>query len=167
MIPNFMRFWKDWARLLKLDETIKEKITYEIARINKLFDKTKPLLDLCKIKEPDYIEASAAALFLHSLYNGIESIVLLIFKNSGESVPNDVQWHKTLFEKAFEQNDKRTRIFANDYKEQLEEYLSFRHFIRHSYGSEIEWNRLKPLIDYSEELWEKVKKDFYQCIAKN
>jgi len=40
-----------------LDNFLKEKIEYEIARINKLFDSGKPLLDLCKIKEPDFIEA--------------------------------------------------------------------------------------------------------------
>ncbi|WP_010258099.1 hypothetical protein [Treponema primitia] len=150
-----------------MNNVLKEKIEHEISRINKLFDKTKPLVDLCKIKEPDYIEASAAALFLHSLYNGIESIILLILKNIGEPIPNDFQWHKTLFEKTYEQNAKRTKIFTNDYKEQLEEYLSFRHFIRHSYGSEIEWSRLKPLINYSEELWKKVKDDFEQFIKNN
>jgi hypothetical protein len=80
-----------------LDNNLEEKINNEIVRINKLFDSGKPLLVLCKLKEPDFIEASAAALFLHSFYNGIESIILLIFKNIGEKIPNDLQWHKTLF----------------------------------------------------------------------
>jgi len=61
-----------------LDDKLKEKIEHEILRINKLFDSGKPLLDLCKLKEPDFIEASAAGSFLQSFYNGIESIVLLL-----------------------------------------------------------------------------------------
>jgi hypothetical protein len=52
-----------------LDNNLKEKIIiYEVSRINNLFDSGKPLLDLCKLKEPDFIESSAAALFLHSFY---------------------------------------------------------------------------------------------------
>jgi hypothetical protein len=62
-----------------LDSKLIEKINLEISRIDKLFDGGKPLLDLCRIKEDlNFIELSAGALFLHSFYNGIESIVLLI-----------------------------------------------------------------------------------------
>jgi hypothetical protein len=150
-----------------LNDNLKEKIKNEIARINKLFDNGKPLLDLCRLKEPDFIESSAAALFLHSFYNGIESIILLIFKNIGENIPNNLQWHKELFEKAFVPNDKRTIIFRNEYKEQSVEYLSFRHYIRHSYGSELDWKRLKPLINNAEYLWKIIEKDIKQFIENN
>jgi hypothetical protein len=150
-----------------LNDNLKEKIENEIARINKLFDSGKPLLDLCRLKEPDFIESSAAALFLHSFYNGIESIILLIFKNIGENIPNNLQWHKELFEKTFEPNDKRTIIFRNEYKEQFVEYLSFRHYIRHSYGSELEWKRLKPLINNAEDLWKIIENDIKQFIKNN
>jgi hypothetical protein len=150
-----------------LNDNLKEKIENEIFRINKLFDSGKPLLDLCRLKEPDFIESSAAALFLHSFYNGIESIVLLIFKNIGENIPNDLQWHKELFEKTFETTDKRTIIFRNEYKEQFADYLSFRHYIRHSYGSELDWKRLKPLINNADALWKIIEKDIEQFIENN
>jgi len=150
-----------------LDNSAKEKIEHEILRINKHFDKGQPLLNLCRLKEPDFVEASAAGLFLQSVYNGIESIVLLIFKSIGEDIPNDAQWHKSLFEKTFESNEKRTKIFQNEYKEQLSEYLTFRHFIRHAYGSEIDWKRLKPLINGAKEMWKIVEKDIKQFIENN
>jgi hypothetical protein len=150
-----------------LNNNLKEKIENEIARINKLFDNGKPLLDLCRLKEPDFIEASAAALFLHSFYNGIESIILLVFKNIEENIPNNLQWHKELFEKTFEANDKRTILFRNEYKEQFVEYLSFRHYIRHSYGSELDWKRLKPLINNVEDLWKIIEEDIEQFIKSN
>ena len=150
-----------------MDEKIKEKIEYEILRINKLFDSGKPLLDLCKIKIPDFVEASAAGSFLQSFYNGIESIILLIFKSVKENIPNDLQWHKKLFEQAFETNEKRTFIFENESKEQFAEYLSFRHYFRHSYGYEINWDRLKPLINDVEELWEILEEDINKFIKNN
>jgi hypothetical protein len=142
-----------------LDNNLKEKIIHEISRIDNLFNSGKPLLGLCRLKEPDFIESSAAALLLHSFYNGIESIVLMILKNIGEDIPNSFQWHKELFEKTFEATDKRTAIFKEKYKEQLVEYLTFRHFIRHAYGSDIDWKRLKPLINYAEEMWKIVKEN--------
>ena len=150
-----------------MDNSLREKIENEVARINKLFDSGKPLLNLCRLKEPDFIEASAAALLLQSFYNGIESIILLIFKGIGEHIPNDLHWHKKLLEKSFEVNEKRTIIFRNEYRESLAEYLSFRHFIRNSYGSEIDWKRLKPLISGIEKLWETIEKDICQFIENN
>jgi len=61
-----------------LDKFLREKIEHEVCRINKLFDNGKPLLDLCKIKKPDFVEVSAVGSFLQSFYNGIENIILLI-----------------------------------------------------------------------------------------
>ena len=142
-----------------MDNTIKEKIEHEIFRINRLFDSGKPLLDLCKIKEPDFIEASAAGSFLQSFYNGIESIILLIFKSIGENIPNDFHWHKKLLEQTFIASEKRAKIFKNEYKEKLFEYLSFRHYFRHSYGHEVEWIRLNPLINGVVEFWKVIEND--------
>ena len=150
-----------------MDDKIREKIEHEILRINKLFDSGKPLLDLCKIKIPDFVEASAAGSFLQSFYNGIESIILLIFKSVKEKIPNDLQWHKKLFEQAFETNEKRTSIFGDGSKEQFAEYLSFRHYFRHSYGYEIEWGRLKPLINGLEALWKLIEEDIKLFIENN
>ena len=150
-----------------MDNNLKEKITYEISRIDNLFNSGNPLLDLCRLKEPDFIESSAAALLLHSFYNGIESIIFMILKNLGEDIPNSFQWHKELFEKTFEATEKRTAIFKEEYKEQFVNYLTFRHFIRHAYGPDIDWKRLKPLINYAEEMWKIVKEDIYQFIKNN
>jgi hypothetical protein len=146
---------------------LKEKIEHEIYRINKLFDSGKPLLDLCKTKEPDFIEASAAGSFLQSFYNGIEGIILLIFKNIDENIPNDLHWHKKLLDEAFVTNEKRTLLFRDEYKEKLFEYLSFRHYFRHSYGYEIDWKRLVPLINNVEEIWKILESDISRFMEKN
>jgi hypothetical protein len=150
-----------------LDRILREKIEHEIQQINKLFDSGKPLLDLCRLKEPDFVEASAAGSFLQSFYNGIEGVVLMIFKNIGEKIPNDLQWHKKLFESAFEPNEKRTELFEKEYKDKLVEYLSFRHFFRHSYSYKIDWRRLKPLINEVEGLWKAMEKDIKTFIENN
>jgi hypothetical protein len=83
-----------------LDKKAKIKIEHEIYRIDKQISDAKPLLDLCKIKEPDFVEITAVAQILHSFYNGIESVIMLVFKSINEKLPNDIHWHKTLFEMA-------------------------------------------------------------------
>ena len=151
-----------------MDEVIKIKIEHEISRIDNSLNDVSPLLNLCKIKEqPDIIEITAAAQVLHSFYNGVESIIILFFKYMNEKLPNDLRWHKTLFEMAFGTNSQNIKIFRDDIKEKLDAYLSFRHFIRHSYSSELKWNVMAPLIKEIEDIWQIVKTDFRIFIENN
>jgi uncharacterized protein (UPF0332 family) len=152
---------------LKLDNNLKEKINHEISRIEKLLNDAKPLLDLCKIKSPDFIEITAASQILHSFYNGIESVVMLFLKGTNQKVPNDARWHKTLLEIAFGLNSRNVIILRKDIKEQMEKYMYFRHFIRHSYSSELNWSEMEPLIKNLEELWKIIKDDFNSFVENN
>jgi hypothetical protein len=117
----------------------------------------KPLLDLCNKKEFDFIETSAAGSFLHSFYNGIEKILFLIYKDISENIPNDSQWHKNLLEKSFELTEKRPPIFKNEYKEDLKDLMSFRHFFRHTYEFQLDLQRLMPLLNKAEPLWKNLE----------
>jgi len=153
--------------LSKLDEKLKIKIEHEISRIEKQITDAKPLLDLCKIKEPDFVEITATAQILHSFYNGVESVIMLFIKNSGEKLPNDIHWHKTVFEMAFGKNSKKIKIINDDIKEKLEDYLSYRHFIRHSYSSELKWKEMAPLVKELDETWKTIKSNFEMFIENN
>ena len=151
-----------------MDEIIRIKIEHEISRINKQIDDVSPLLGLCKIKkQPDIIEITASAQVLHSFYNGVESVVILLFKYINEKLPNDLKWHKTLFEMAFGANTKNIEIFSIGIKDKLEKYLYFRHFIRHSYSSELDWNLMGPLVKEIEDIWKIIKADFEYFIGHN
>ncbi|MDR2170032.1 MAG: hypothetical protein LBP59_07820 [Planctomycetaceae bacterium] len=143
-----------------MDNNIKEKIEHEIFRIEKLLNDAKPLLDLCKIKVPDFIEITAAAQILHSFYNGVESAIILFLKGMNEKVPNDSRWHRTLLEITFGLNSKNIIIIRKDIKEKMEKYMYFRHFIRHSYSSELEWSEMETLIKELKEIWKIIKSDF-------
>ena len=150
-----------------MDNKLEAKITNEISRIDKLLNDSSPLFAVCALREPDFVEMSATALTLHSFYNGWENIALLIAKNIDVDVSQDAQWHKILFEQAFTPNAKRTAIFRPELQEMLEGYLYFRHFIRHSYGSELDWDRMKPLVDDVQNVWLLVKADLHNFIKNN
>jgi hypothetical protein len=150
-----------------LDNKAKEKIEFEISRIQKLITDSKPLLDLCRLKEPDFIEITATAQILHSFYNGIENVVILLLKNIGVKIPNNITWHKTLFEIMFGNNSEKIEVIRQDLKGQMGKYLYFRHFIRHSYGSELNWNDMEILVKNLEEIWCKIKEDFESFLKSN
>jgi hypothetical protein len=143
-----------------LDNNLKEKIEHEILRIEKLLYNAKPLLNSCKMQEPNFVETTAIAQILHSFYNGVESVVILFLKSINEKVPNDIRWHKTLFEITFGENSRHIVILRPDIKEQMEKYMYFRHFIRHSYSSELKWNEMETLVTNLEETWKTIKIDF-------
>jgi hypothetical protein len=77
------------------------KINYEISQIDKLLNDCQPLIGICKIKTPYFIEISAAAMILHSFYNGIENIIIMIFKNNNEILPNSQKWQWPMMENLF------------------------------------------------------------------
>ena len=150
-----------------MDNNLKEKIEYEISRIERLLNDAKPLMDLCKIKEPDFIEITALAQILHSFYNGVESVVILFLKSINEKVPNDNRWHKALFEITFGKNSKNIVILRPDIKGQMDKYMYFRHFIRHSYSSELKWSEMEILVKNLDEMWAAIKTDFESFIRNN
>jgi hypothetical protein len=150
-----------------LDNGLKAKIVFEISQIDKLLNDSKPLLNLCKLKTPDFIEISAAAMVLHSFYNGIENILILIFKYYDEQLPKSNKWHMELLDKAFMSKENRKQIFNNEIQKTLEEYLKFRHFIRHTYGFLLEWEEMEELAKGMENFWIAVKDNINNFIENN
>ena len=151
-------------RLSLLNKKTKENVEHEIFQINKLFDDSKPLFDLLKLKEPDFVETIASGAIIHSFYNGIEGIILLIDKGNGENIPSNTKWHIDIFERAFESTEKRPAILKNENRENLKDYLSFRHFFRHAYSYNIKWDKLKPLFNNANNIWEEIKNDINEHI---
>jgi len=78
-----------------------------------------------------------------------------------------LKWHKTLYEMAFGYNSKNIKILNMDLKDKLEKYLYFRHFIRHSYSSELDWNLMGPLVNEIEDIWKRIKIEFNDFIDNN
>ena len=110
---------------------------------------------------------SASAMFLHSFYNGIENILRLIIQFYDKNLPNNIKWHTELLEKAFILNENRKNIFQKEIQEKIEEYLKFRHFVRHSYGFQLEWERMEDLINDINDFWTNVKEDILVFIENN
>lgn len=150
-----------------MDSIITKKVLFEIDQIDDHIHSSSPLFNLCKIKEPDYVEKCAISMILHSFYNGIENILLLIIKNKDSNLPNGIRWHKELLNKAFEKTDNRTEIFRTELYIPLNEYLRFRHFVRNTYGFQLKWEDMKTMLFDLHILWNNAKEDLKIFIENN
>ncbi|MBR7080674.1 MAG: hypothetical protein IKI40_09170 [Treponema sp.] len=142
-----------------MDEYVRKKIEFEISQIDTLLSKAEVLAQKCKLQTPDFIELSAAGATLHSYYNGLENIFILIGKHVDNMTFSSQRWHKELLDSMFSKTTNREPILEESIHEQLLDYMSFRHVFRHSYGYALDWNRLKPLFSALNENWKNVKSD--------
>jgi hypothetical protein len=116
------------------------------------------------------IEATALASVLHSFYNGLENIFVVIGKRFDFRMPTGEQWHRSLLLQMSTPTPLRSPVLTEETVAQLIDYLSFRHFYRHSYSHLINWNKLKQLVLPMPALWLQVKRElqhFIQSLQEN
>ena len=53
------------------------------------------------------------------------------------------------------------------YKETMEEYMKFRHFVRHIYGFQLEWERMEGLINGINDFWKIIKENINNFLLEN
>jgi len=145
---------------------IETKIIYEISEIDELLSKSSVLLKKCMIQEPDYIELSAVGSTIHSFYNGLENIFLVIQKNIDKKISSKERWHSELLLSMFEENENRKAVLSPNLKDSLTDYMGFRHFFRHAYGYHLRWDLAKPLFENMQEIWNNVKNDILKFLGK-
>jgi len=104
--------------------------------------------------ELDDIQIRAAASSLHSIYNGIEKILLIKIKSINTNFRIDDKWHTRLLANAF-----NSGVITKELEEGLKELMGFRHFYRHTYGFMLDNELLKPLILNMEKLLKQFKEE--------
>ena len=150
-----------------MDKATVDKIFFEINQIDKLLDEAKPCIEACEITEPDFVERCGLALILQSFYNGIELILLMVFKPTDHFLQNQTRWHKALLSNAFESKDNQTQLLRDELRVLLNDYLKFRHLARHTYGFQLKWDEMKMLVFNLEKTWEIVKSDLMNFMDRH
>ena len=142
------------------------KTEFEISQIDTLLDETMPLLKLAHNKTPDMVESAALGLFLHSFYNGIENIIKFIIKEKHGTLPSSSKWHKELLDLCFIKSNDQKELFNENLKDVLDDYLSFRHFIRNTYSFKIKWERMEHLILNIDKNWNDIKAEIINYLEQ-
>jgi len=90
-------------------------------------------------------------LSLHAFYSGIENLFRRVAQEMGEGLPRGNSWHSQLLRNmALEIPQVRPRVIREETRDRLEEFLRFRHVVRHAYGYELKWRRMWDLLDSSD-----------------
>ncbi len=148
---------------MSLDK-VNEAVEFELEEIETLFQMYKKgLFDLERI--PNMVEMTAFASVLHSFYNGIENILLIIAKNIDKKKPSDINWHKSLLLQMIKENESRKPVLSEEMKDELTKYLIFRHFYRHSYSFHLEWEEMEKLVKQIHQVWRKFKTEILSFLS--
>ena len=90
----------------------------------------------------------AVALNLHDFYTGLERVLRHIAAEIDGHLPAGGEWHQELLRQmAIPLPRIRPAIFSNETIKRLDEYLRFRHVVRHVYAFEFDPQRIKPLAE--------------------
>lgn len=94
-------------------------------------------------REPTTREKTAAAAFLAQYYNGIENILKRISLHHSIPLPTGETWHIDLFQRFCSPSySGLPALFDRELAADMAPYRRFRHIVFHSYGFQMDWNRM-------------------------
>jgi hypothetical protein len=129
-----------------VSDKLRKQVEVERQQLNRLIDEHRTLLESCASRQPNAIELSALATFLHSLYSGIENSLKRIAIELGEGVPSGDAWHRQLLTSMTSGTNLRPPVLSNTLYQTLSEYLAFRHFFRQAYSFHFDWYKMSDLV---------------------
>lgn len=119
-------------------------------------------------EKPSQRNKAALGSFLHSFYNGMENILRRISREVDGTLPQGEGWHRALLKRMErEVPNRRSSVLSEETTDNLKPYLGFRHFFRHSYAFEIEWGKLRPLVENTEQVFNDFKHDLEDFFEGN
>lgn len=147
-------------------QRLAEELTVELDEFQRLETDIAEAQSRIDEREPDTFELRALGGILHDLYNGAERICLHIAKEIDRRVPAGAAWHRDLLVQMTTSVLKaRTAVLRTETEALLEDYRRFRHLVRHTYGFQLDWIAVKPLLDNASKTIEAFATDIKQFIA--
>ena len=140
-----------------MDNLIKEQIIFKINDIDKLFSEYELIFQKIQNNIPDLFDMTILGSVLHSFYNGLENIFEIIAKKIDKKVPSGNKSHQELLHQMSIKMSNRDEVIHEKSYLKLREYATFRHFYRHAYSFQLNWEKMKPLIDDVHIVWKAVK----------
>lgn len=112
-------------------------------------------------------EQSLIALRLGDFYQSVERIFERIAVRLDGGLPKGDEWHKELLNgMVTPAPGKRPAVIDADLARRINEYLKFRHRIRHLYGDELEWAKFKHLADKASDVRQQLRSQLDGFLAR-
>lgn len=146
-------------------DELREEINIEIELIESILREISSLRKDIADREPTTREKTAAAAFLAQFYGGIENILKRISKFYSIPLPTGDTWHMDLFKRFCAPSyTPLPELFDESLSSALAPFRRFRHVVYHSYGFQLEWERMKEGISNIENVWVKFKTNLFNYL---
>jgi hypothetical protein len=124
---------------------LKDEIAEEFTKLDKLANK---ILAARQKHGGNEIFIEFAAMNLQSYYTGLERILRKIATKIDGAIPEGERWHKDLLDQvAVEIPQVRPAVISKSLRDELIDYLAFRHVIRNVYPFDINTQKVEELLD--------------------
>jgi predicted nucleotidyltransferase len=129
---------------------LQDEIAIEMLNLQRLIDECEALLTGLSTA-PSSVELRAFGSIVHDFYTACERIFERVAVYLGHGQPTGDNSHITLL-RLMELNIEggRSALLDHEFAVRLHEYLRFRHLFRHTYGYELDWEKLQPLVEQLE-----------------
>ena len=123
------------------------RIRHDLADLERVVERTERAVQAGRQNAADRdLFLDSAALNLHDFYTGLERIFVHVASNLDQSVPAGPDWHRELLRQmAVEIPGIRPQVISEENARDLDEFLRFRHVVRHIYAFELDRERLERL----------------------
>lgn len=111
-------------------------------------------------QKPPPRELRGIGAIVHDFYTGIEHLFERIAPELNGGLPAGPSWHRELLDDmTLDLPGVRPPVLRTETAQALHEFLRFRHLFRNLYGFEIEWPRLRALLEKLPGTWSAVEAD--------
>jgi len=146
-------------------DKLRKEIATERRHLHRELDGYAPLLKKCRTQVPDKIECAALGAMLHSFYNGLENIFKRIATACDGGLPEGSLWHRRLLDSMAEARPNRPAALSDETRKALRPYADFRHFFRHGYLGQLNWELMAKAVLGASAMLEQVEADLDKFLA--
>jgi hypothetical protein len=123
------------------------RIRQELAEVERIVARIERAVAAARQRDQDQdLYLDSAALNLHDFYAGLERVFQQIAATVDRSVPSGPKWHRELLRQmtvALPQI--RPEVLSTETARAIDEFLGFRHIVRHTYAFELDLERIEHL----------------------
>jgi hypothetical protein len=151
------------------------RIRQEVGVLERLVARSERAVTAMQQRSEDQdLYLDAAALNLHDFYVGLERIFHHIATAIDRNLPSGSEWHRDLLQQMqIVLSPVRPHVLSDKTVQALDEFLRFRHVVRHLYTFEFEPERIAHLVQRLRPCFERVQHelltfaDFLDQLAQN
>ncbi|ETX04936.1 hypothetical protein [Candidatus Entotheonella palauensis] len=135
------------------------RIRQEVVALERLVTRSERAITAMRQRSEDEdLYLDAAALNLHDFYAGLERIFHHIATAIDRSLPSGSEWHRDLLRQMqVVLSQVRPQVLSDETVRILDEFLRFRHVVRHIYTFEFEAERIEHLVQRLRPCFERVQ----------